>query len=163
MWPAPPDAASTRAAGRGTCAGKHAVLAEDLAAIGIRSRPLLLVGPLVPDLWPDLVAEANGLQEVHECLTVETDWVGPLLVDVTWHPAAVRRGLPGTLDWSGDRDMQPALPPLACYAVSRSHLRSQKEKLRGRLYTPAERGRRDALLGELASRALALGAQAHDT
>jgi hypothetical protein len=162
-WPAPAEAAWTRAAGRGTCAGKHALLAEDLLALGIRSRPLLMVGPLVPDVWPDLMAEAKDLQEVHECLSVETDWVGPLLVDVTWHPAAVRGGLSGTLDWSGDRDMQPALPPVACYAVSRNQLRAQKEKLRDRLYTPAERVRRDALLSELAHRALALGAHERDT
>ena len=155
-WPAPPEAAWTRAAGRGTCAGKHALLAEDLQERGLRSRPLLMVGPLVPQVWPDLVAEGGDLQEVHECLTVETAWAGPLLVDVTWHPAAVRGGLSGTLDWSGEHDMQPALPPVACYAVSRRQLRSQKEKLRGRIYTPEQRVRRDNLLAELARRAAAL-------
>ncbi len=161
-WPAPPDAAWTRAAGRGTCAGKHALLAEDLVAVGLRCRPLLMVGPLVPDVWPDLVAEAQDLREVHECLFVETDWLGPLLVDVTWHPAAIRGGLSGTLGWSGDGDMRPALSPEACYAVSRRQLRAQKEKLRDRLYTAAERKRRDALLGELARRAFALGAHEDD-
>ena len=59
--------------------------------------------------------------------------------------------------------MQPALPTVACSAVSRSRLRAQKEKLRDRLYTPAERVRRDALLSELAHRALALGAHERDT
>ena len=49
-----------------------------------------------------LAEEASDIQEVHECLTVETPWAGPLLVDVTWHPAAVRGGLPGTLDWDGE-------------------------------------------------------------
>lgn len=58
--------------------------------------------------------------------------------------------------------MQPALPPMACYSVSRSQLRSQKEKLRDRLYTPVERVRRDALLSEFARRALALGAHERD-
>ena len=158
-WPAPPDAAWTRAAGKGTCAGKHALLAEDLAALGVRSRPLLMVGPLVPEVWPDLVAEGDGLQEVHECLTVETDWAGPLLVDVTWHPEAVRGGLPGTLNWSGEDDMQPALSPVACYAVSRRRLRAQKKKLRDRLYTPDEQVRREALLGEMARRATVLSGQ----
>ncbi len=68
-WPAPPDAASTRAAGAGTCAGKHALLAERLAQRGLTCAPLLVVGPLAPALWPDLAEEAGGLQEVHECLT----------------------------------------------------------------------------------------------
>lgn len=155
-WPAPPEAAWTRAAGRGTCAGKHALLAEDLRERGLCSQPLLMVGPLVPEVWPDLVAEGGDLQEVHECLTVETAWAGPLLVDVTWHPAAIRGGLSGTLDWSGEHDMQPALPPVACYAVSRRELRAQKEKLRERIYTPEQRVRRDDLLAELARRAAAL-------
>jgi len=121
-----------------------------------------MVGPLVPEVWPDLVGEGDGLQEVHECLTVETDWAGPLLVDVTWHPEAVRGGLPGTLNWSGEHDMQPALPPVACYAVSRSRLRAQKEKLRDRLYTTDQRVRRDALLAELARRAMALSGPRQD-
>ena len=51
---------------------------------------------------------------------------------------------------------------MACYAVSRIQLRSQTEKLRDRLYTPAERVRRDALLSKLARRALALGAHERD-
>lgn len=159
-WPAPPEAAWTRAAGRGTCAGKHALLAEDLRERGLRSRPLLMVGPLVPEMWPDLVAEGGDLQEVHECLTVETAWAGPLLVDVTWHPAAIQGGLSGTLDWPGEHDMQPALSPVACYAVGRRQLRAQKEKLRERIYTPEQRVRRDDLLAELARRAAALAGSA---
>lgn len=95
---------------------------------------------------------------MHECLCVVTDWAGPLVVDVTWHPAAIRAGLPGPLHWSGDRDMEPALSPVASYAVSRADLRVQKEELRDRFCTPAERVRRDALLGEIARRAAALGA-----
>lgn len=59
-WPAPPDAASTRDAGAGTCAGKHALLAEELLAAGVHSRPLLVVGPLVPELWPDLCASRRA-------------------------------------------------------------------------------------------------------
>ncbi len=77
---------------------------------------------------------------------------------MTWRPAAIGAGLPGTLDLSGDRDTEPALSPVASYAVSRADLRVQKEKLRDRLYTPAQRVRRDDLLGEIARRAAALGA-----
>jgi hypothetical protein len=126
-WPAPPDAASTRAAGRGSCAGKHAVLAEDLAARGLVSLPLLLVGPLAPPLWPDLAREADGLLEVHECLTVLTPWAGPLIVDVTWQPDAVRAGLPGIADWDGRTDTPTAIPAVGPgYAVPRDGLRACK-------------------------------------
>ena len=155
-WPAAPDAATTREAGTGTCAGKHAVLAEDLHAVGVRSHPLLVVGPLVPEVWPDLRDKAGDLLEVHECLTVETDWSGPLLVDVTWHPAAIHAGLPGTLDWDGHSDMTPAVEPQVSHAVRRPVLRAQKEALRARLYSREDRQRRDAVLAEIGERAAQL-------
>lgn len=156
-WPAPPDAASTRCAGAGTCAGKHALLAELLSSSGIPCRPLLVVGPLAPDAWPDLQERAAGLVEVHECLTVETNWAGPLLVDVTWHPEAVRAGLSGTLGWEATTDMAPAVHVVSSYAVGRRRLREQKEALRRRLYTPAERRLRDEILAEIARRASRFG------
>lgn len=155
-WPAPPDATSTREAGAGTCAGKHALLAEELLAAGIHSRPLIVVGPLVPDLWPDLRHQAGDLLEVHECLTVQTNWAGPVLADITWHPAAVRAGLPGTLAWDAGTDMTPAVAPTMCHAVRRPVLRAQKEALRVRLYSPAERERRDEVLAEMAARVVQL-------
>lgn len=157
-WPGPWDAAATRAAGRGTCAGKHALLAELLREVGLTSSPLIVVGPLVPDLWPDLQAEGADLLEVHECLTVETAWNGPLLVDVTWHPAAVRAGLPGTLDWSGRDDMQSAVQLTAAYAVDRDRLRYQKLALRRRLYRGDQELRRERLLAAIAARAASLEA-----
>lgn len=91
----------------GSCASKHALLAEELAAIGLQSLPLLVVGSLVPKMLktdPELAPGAH-LSEVHECLTVLTPWAGPLRVDVTWDPLLVRHGLPGTLDWDGRTDM----------------------------------------------------------
>jgi hypothetical protein len=71
-WPAAPDAESTRREGAGSCAGKHAVLVEDLAELGLVANPMFIVGPLVPPLWDDLRAEAGHLLEVHECVSVET-------------------------------------------------------------------------------------------
>lgn len=155
-WPAPPDAARTRAAGSGTCAGKHAVLREELAARGFTSKRLMVVGPLAPPLWPDLVERAGGLMEVHECVTVQTSWAGPLLVDVTWHPAAVRAGLPGTLGWEGTSDMECAVTAMISYAVAEDGFREQKELLRSRLYSPAQRAVRDEVLAEMARRAASL-------
>lgn len=153
VWPADPDAASTRARGAGTCAGKHAVLAEDLRELGMTSTPVLVIGPLVPALWHDLLRDAAHLCEVHECLTVETPWAGPLLVDVTWPPSAIGAGLPGTIEWDGASDMTPAVSPDRMYAVGREHLRQQKELLRERLYSPADRQLRDRTLREIARRA----------
>jgi len=152
-WPSPPTAASVRETGGGTCAGKHALLREQLESLGLVASRLMIVGPLVPDLWPDLQAEDGDLLEVHECLTVETDWAGPLMVDVTWHPAAVRAGLAGTVDWDGMSDMRCAVEPAAAYAVADTAFRTQKEFLRARLYSPEKRARRDNVLAEIADRA----------
>jgi hypothetical protein len=157
-WPAPPDAASTESAGAGTCAGKHALLAARLESASIDSVPLLVVGPLAPALWPDLADEANGLLEVHECLTVLTPWAGPLIVDVTWHPAAVAAGLPGMpVEWDGRSDLPTAVLAIGPgYAVNRSSLRESKEKLRDRMYSRQQRERRDRILAEVARRAAAV-------
>ncbi len=152
-WPGEPDAQSTRRRGAGTCAGKHALLADELAHLGIASHVTFMVGPLVPTLWPDLAATAGHLLEVHECLTVETPWSGPILLDVTWHPAAINAGLPGTVDWDGESDMVPAVEPLTVYALGRENAREQKELLRRRLYTPGDRALRDRTLAEIAHRA----------
>ena len=117
-----------------------------------------MVGPLAPSLWPDLADEAGDLLEVHECLTVMTSWAGPLVVDVTWHPAAVAAGLPGLdPDWNGHTDTVTAVPAVGVgYAVPRADLRRAKELLRNRLYRGDQRARRDGLLAEIARRAGAL-------
>ena len=152
-WPSPPTAASVRETGRGTCAGKHALLREQIESLGLVVNQVMVVGPLAPDLWPDLQAASGDLLEVHECLTVETNWAGPLVVDVTWHPAAIHAGLAGTLDWDGLSDMRCAVKPTAAYAVSAGAFRMQKELLRARLYSPKQRATRDTVLAEIANRA----------
>jgi hypothetical protein len=154
-WPVPPDAAAARDSGCGSCSSKHALLAEDLAALGISSHPLFVAGPLLP---PGLAHEpefATGaaLLEVHECLTILTPWAGPLRVDVTWDPPLVRRGLPGTLDWDGRSDMAVAVGEgLPSWAPPRDNLRAAKVALRARLYTPGEREVRDRVLTAMVRR-----------
>jgi hypothetical protein len=154
-WPSPPDAASARATGTGSCASKHALLGEELEAIGLQSLPLLVVGSLVPRMLktdPELAPGAH-LSEVHECLTVLTPWAGPLRLDVTWDPVLIRHGLPGTLDWAGRTDMLIAVGEGGpCWSVPREGLREAKEALRSRLYRPGERELRDRVLAAMAQR-----------
>jgi hypothetical protein len=154
-WPTPPDAASARRMQAGSCASKHALLAEELAAIGLQSLPMFVVGPLVPQMLksdPELAPGAH-LSEVHECLTVLTPWAGPMRVDVTWDPVLVRRGLPGTLDWDARTDMLLAVGEGGpCWSVPREGLREAKEALRSRLYRPGQREVRDRVLAALAQR-----------
>lgn len=151
-WPGPPDAMAALREGRGTCASKHALLADRLEEIGIETAPLLMVGRLVPASLADRFPEAAGLLEVHECLTVSTPWAGPLAVDVTWDPALVVQGFPGVLPWNGLDDMPFAIKPEGrAWAVPRHGLRAAKEAIRARLYTDAERALRDRTLAELAT------------
>ena len=165
-WPAPPDADSARELGEGSCASKHALLAEELFVIGVPSAPLLVVGPLVPLLLrgePDCAA-GLALVEVHECLTVITPWDGPLRVDVTWDPPLIARGLAGDPAWSGDTDM-----PLAVgdgspgWAASHDGVRAAKLALRARLYTRSEREARDATLAAMSRHFAAWRASAEPT
>jgi hypothetical protein len=154
-WPSPPTAASARAERAGTCASKHALLSEELGALGVFARPVLCVGPLVPEILAgeaDL-QDAADLREVHELLTVDHPDVGPLRVDVTWDPPLIRAGLSGTLDWDGRSDMAPAVGPVVdWYAPDPARLRSAKEQLRGRLYSGNQRARRDAVIAAMSSR-----------
>ncbi len=155
VWPCPPDADSARRMRAGSCASKHALLAGGLAAIGIASAPLFVVGKLVPEMLagdPDLAPGAH-LPEVHECLTVITPWAGPVRVDVTWDPPLIARGLPGTLGWDGESDMMLAVGEKGPgWAVPQAGLREAKEALRRRLYGPGERDLRDHTLSALAKR-----------
>ncbi len=153
-WPSPPDAASARATGAGSCASKHALLAEELAPIGLQSLPLLVVGSLVPQMLktdPELAPGAH-LAEVHEFLTLLTPWAGPLRVDVTWDPVLIRHGLAGTLDWDGRTDMIAVGEGGPCWSVPRERLREAKEALRSRLYRSGERELRDRVLAAMAQR-----------
>jgi hypothetical protein len=152
VWPGTPDAESARRAGAGTCASKHALLAEMLDALGIPSLPLLVVGPLVPTrlaVDPDL-APGRTLLEVHECLTVVTPWAGPVRVDVTFDPVLAAHGLSATLDWDGASDMALAVEAVTPgWSVARPGLRAAKEALRRRLYGAGEREVRDRVLKRL--------------
>jgi hypothetical protein len=154
-WPAPPDAASARESGVGSCASKHALLAEELEALALAFFPLFVVGPLVPPMLASDAEFAPGrrLMEVHECLTALTPWAGPLRVDVTWDPPLVRAGLPGTLDWDGQSDMLLAVGEGGpCWAAPREGLREAKEALRARLYGPGQRKVRDRVLAAMVRR-----------
>ncbi|HEY5624943.1 MAG TPA: hypothetical protein VIT93_00490 [Dehalococcoidia bacterium] len=154
-WPAPPDAASCRRIGAGSCASKHALLAEELLALGIESAPMFAVGPLVPQVLADdpEIAPGAGLQEVHELLAVHTPWSGPLRVDVTWDPPLIARGLPGTLGWDGESDMLIAVGESAeCRIARRDGLREAKEALRDSIYKGGDRELRDRVLAAMARR-----------
>jgi hypothetical protein len=153
-WPSEPTAQSVYATGAGSCASKHALLAAELAALGVLSRPLLCIGPLVPSLLADhpVIADGANLVEVHELLTVDLPSFGPVLVDVTWDPPLIRAGLPGTLDWDGASDMTSAVGSAQnWYAPDPVRLRNAKEALRRRMYSKEQRERRDRVLAAMSS------------
>lgn len=150
-WPAPPDAISTTTVQAGSCAGKHALLAQKLQSAGLSCAPLMIVGPLVPAIWQDLADEADGLLEVHECVTGVTPCSGPLIVDDTWHPVAVRAGLPGlSNNWDGYRGSLLAVDITnGAYAIPNNAFRDPNNASRDRRYSTEERKRRDRILTKL--------------
>jgi len=153
-WPAPPDGQSAARDGCGTCASKHALLASRLREAGIESAHLVLVGPLVPPALRAVeeLRDAAGLLEVHECLTVFTPWAGPLVVDVTWDPPLVARGLPGVVPWDGVSDMPYAIAAEGrAWAIPADRLRPAKEAIRARLYGSGQRAVRDRALAALSA------------
>lgn len=148
-WPGEPTSDGARLGDAGTCASKHALLAERLTDLGISSRPLFVLGPLVPTLLEDhpRLADARDLLEVHELLTVDVPGVGPCQVDVTWDPPLVRAGLPGSERWDGVSDTPIAVGSVyATWAPDPANRRAAKEGLRQRLYAGNDRQRRDAAL-----------------
>jgi hypothetical protein len=154
-WPGEPDANAARLSGWGTCASKHALLAEKLAAIGVGSTTLLMAGPLIPpDLLQDpLFSPARGLIEMHECLRVEAPWAGPLLVDITWDPVVLSHGFRGTFPWEGVTDMLPAIEPSkGPWVVATEGICEAKERLRSEIYTPSDRELRIRTLVALSDR-----------
>lgn len=153
-WPSPPTADRARMDGCGSCASKHALLAEELDAVGVHSRPMLCIGPLVPAVLANESEFADGadLLEVHELLTVDLPDIGPCRIDITWDPPLLRAGLPGTLDWDGTGDMTPAVGAVHdWYAPDPHHLRAAKEALRRRLYDERDRVRRDRTLAAISA------------
>jgi hypothetical protein len=155
VWPGAPEADAARQDRGGTCASKHALLARELEAEGIASSPLLVVGKLVPPALasdPELSQGAHVI-EVHECLTVETPWAGPLRVDITWDPPLLDRGFAGPRDWDGASDTALAIDATGPgWSVRRSELRAMKEALRSRVYSPEDRALRDRMLAALSDR-----------
>lgn len=154
-WPGDADAESARGGRTGTCASKHALLAEGLDDLGFACSPLIVTGRLVPTFLEHDAEFADGvdLLEVHECLVVQTPWAGPLRADVTWDPPLVAYGLPGTLDWDAESDMRLAVDGAGPgWTVPRRQVRSAKEALRRRLYARGEREIRDRILTALSRR-----------
>ncbi len=154
QWPSPRSAASARAERRGSCASKHALLAEELAAEGIHSRPLLCIGPLVPAVLADRtdLTDDSDLPEIHELLTVDIPDVGPCRVDITWDPPLLEAGLPGTLHWDGTSDMTPAVGVAHdWYAPDPNRVADAKELLRRRRYHGDQRARRARTLASMSS------------
>lgn len=152
VWPGEPTSASASQQQQGTCASKHALLAEHCDALGILTSPLLVIGRLVP---PRLAQQApfageSELLEVHECLTVVTPWSGPFRVDITWAPPLIAAGLAGTRDWDGKSDMPLAIDAIGPgWAVERTVLRDAKLALRKRIYQAGEAARRAKILRAL--------------
>lgn len=154
-WPGDAGPEAARRGNTGTCASKHALLAEGLDDLGLACSPLIVAGRLVPSFLEHDPEFEDGIDlfEVHECLVVQTPWAGPVRVDVTWDPPLIAYGLPGTLDWDCESDMRLAVEGAGPgWTVPRRQVRSAKEALRTRLYAEGQRAIRDRILAALSRR-----------
>ena len=95
---------------RGTCSGKHLLLARLLGELGHNSMFMTALHEFTPAnspwLPPELLAEVerSPVRDVHNFLMVESE-SGWFAVDVTWPVAARSLGLPANQAWTPGRNM----------------------------------------------------------
>lgn len=105
---------------RGTCSGKHYLLAELLDELGLVTMIVLAThhfdAESAPWLPPHLLTEVNlaPVPDVHAFLRVEHDPVMHewMTVDATWPAAARRLGLPANAGFEPGRDQVIACDPI---------------------------------------------------
>lgn len=142
---------------RGTCSGKHYLLAELLDEIGLVAMVVLATHQFdaesAPWLPPHLLTEVNlaPVPDVHTFLRVEHD---PIMhewttVDATWPAAARRLGLPANPAFEPGRDQVIACDPIEFFHVPDD---MEPQELRQRIladHVGSDVARRDVFLQAL--------------
>jgi transglutaminase-like putative cysteine protease len=109
------DPASLLTCGYGTCAPKHALLAQRFAALGLRTRFVYVTfrfDDMPGNFPPDLASLVHdGKLRGHVALQLERDgrWLD---VDATFDAPLARSGFTVTLDWDGRRSMPLTVVPV---------------------------------------------------
>ena len=107
---------------RGTCSGKHYLLAEVLAGLGLNSQVMMVTHRFTPENtrhFPSelrLMTAAAPIPDVHTYLLADSPG-GRWVVDATWPRRAENLGMPVNHHWTPGRDMLLACQPIDAYPV----------------------------------------------
>ena len=107
---------------RGTCSGKHYLLAQVFRELGMDSRVIMCTHRFTPDntghFPPDLrdLVAHEPVPDVHTYLRMETE-KGWMTVDATWPSSAKPLGMPVNTVFKAGEDMTIACEPIATHEV----------------------------------------------
>lgn len=148
-YPASRDPAEVLAAGRGSCSGKHALLAQMLSAMGYRTK-LMYARYDMSELsveWPPELQRTfleERVIDIHNFVRADigSRWV---TLDVTWDAALAPYRFPVNLDWDGESDTAIAAGRCEPFEADQTRLQAEKEALLRELPPEAHARRRQAL------------------
>ena len=107
---------------RGTCSGKHYLLAEVLAGLGLPCQVMMATHLFKPEntqhfpLDLRMMAADGPIPDVHTYLLAESPG-GRWVVDATWPRSAADLGMPVNHHWRPGRDMLLACQPIEAFPV----------------------------------------------
>lgn len=107
---------------RGTCSGKHYLLAEVLGGLGLNSQVVMCTHRFTPENtrhFPDelrMMTAAAPIPDVHTYLLADSP-AGRWVVDATWPRRAAPLGMPVNHHWQPGYDMLLACQPIDAFPV----------------------------------------------
>ncbi len=152
-YPSSRDPEEVLRAGRGSCSGKHYLLAELFRGLGVRVRHLICTHRFneSPIGFPEelqAMLRKNEIVDVHDYLQILIDerWID---VDATWPSALREYGFPVNEEWDGVSPMLLSVVPEEILVVQ-GDPEKKKEELLARL-TPRQRQLRKQFLESLSA------------
>lgn len=152
-YPSSRDPEEVLRAGRGSCSGKHYLLAELFRGLGVKVRHLICTHRFneSPIGFPEelqAMLRKNEIVDVHDYLQILIDerWID---VDATWPSALREYGFPVNEEWDGVSPMLLSVVPEEILVVQ-GDPEKKKEELLARL-TPRQRQLRKQFLESLSA------------
>ncbi len=152
-YPSSRDPEEVLRAGRGSCSGKHYLLAELFRGLGVRVRHLICTHRFneSPIGFPEelqAMLRKNEIVDVHDYVQILIDekWID---VDATWPSALREYGFPVNEEWDGVSPMLLSVVPEEILVVQ-GDPEKKKEELLARL-TPRQRQLRKQFLESLSA------------
>lgn len=145
------DAQAVLESKRGSCAGKHQLLAEALRCLGLQVRHMICTHRFSesPIPFPDnmqALLRKNEIIDVHDYLqiAIDGDWVD---VDATWEQCLREYGFPVNEDWDGRSPMLLSVTVEEPQVADRDPAKLKDEILSH--FTPRQRSLRKEFLAAL--------------